>query len=106
MTNETKPFKLHFNPSETVPHIGPTGLQLLYYFENGYGASVIPEYDGLFSIGNMRPIPGLFELAVLKHDSNPAEHWSMCYDTPVADDTIRRQSQSQIDELLERIAAL
>jgi hypothetical protein len=55
------------------------GDQLLGFFDNGYGVSVVQSPDSYGSES------GLFELAVLTGD----EHgFSLCYDTPVTSDVI------------------
>ena len=64
-----------------------------YYFENGYGASVIRTPT---SLGGPE---GYFELAVLK-DGN------ITYDTAITDDVIGWLTQEQVNELLKQIEAL
>jgi len=69
------------------------GVQLLYEFKNGYGASVI---KSPFSFGSSK---GLWELAVLHNDA-------ICYDTPITSDVVGHLSDDEVDELLDKIEAL
>ena len=69
------------------------GVQLLYEFENGYGASVIKLP---FSYGGSR---GLWELAITHGDT-------LCYDTPITNNTIGYLTEEGVDELLDKIEAL
>lgn len=103
--------KRHYNPTIVKQHMGSGTIHLIYHFENGYGASVIPEYDSLaYSKPYFVPIPGLLELAVLKYtgtgDIHDDSNWDICYDSPITDHVIRRITQPQVDELLDRIASL
>lgn len=70
------------------------GRQKLYFFKNGYGASVV-KHAG--SYGGKK---GLWELAVL--DSSG----SLVYDTEITDDVIGHLNDPEVDQLLERIARL
>lgn len=67
------------------------GLQAIYHFANGYGASVVRHQ---YSYGYEY---GLWELAVLKssHDG-----WNLDYDTPIAEDVLGHLEPSDVDELL------
>lgn len=55
------------------------GLQEVYRFANGYGASVIR--GGSYAYGGL-------ELAVAKFNSEDNNDWNICYDTSVTDDVI------------------
>lgn len=71
------------------------GQQSLYRFENGYGASVIPDVSG-----------GL-ELAVIKYnDSLYMGCFELCYDTPITDDVCRHLDEVTVNELLIQIKSL
>lgn len=63
--------------------------QLVFKFPNGYGASVIQIYDGLF------------EIAVLTFP--PEGSWVICYDTPITDNTVGYLSEPEVYETLEQI---
>lgn len=73
----------------------PGHTQHAYYFDNGYGASVIRTPD---SYGSRL---GLWELAVLKE--MPARVWSVCYHTPITKDVIGGLTEKAVDILLEDI---
>lgn len=73
------------------------GVQLLYFFENGYGASVV-QHD--FSYGHER---GLWELAVL-HGS--FDDWAIDYDNPITSDVLGFLSNPDVDSYLAKIEAL
>ena len=73
------------------------GVQLLYFFPNGYGASAV-QHD--FSYGHEE---GLWELAVL---SGSSDDWVIDRDTPVASDVIEYLSKPDVDSYLAKIEAL
>ena len=77
---------------ETNKHMD--GIQKLYQFNNGYGASVI-KHNG--SYGGKK---GLWELAVLDADGG------LCYDTDITSDVIGHLNDPQVDELLRKIKDL
>lgn len=70
-----------------------SAMQHLYWFSNGYGASVI---QNCYSKGYK---DGLYELAVLKDDG-------LCYDTPITSDVIGYLSADDVAEHLQRIEKL
>lgn len=74
------------------------GEQKIYKFKNGYGASVI---KNSMSYGNE---VGLWELAVVTFDND--NNFKLCYDTEITDDVIGYLTESQVDDLLERIESL
>ncbi len=69
------------------------GGQTKFFFDNGYGASVITTdlaYGGR-------------ELAVLK---GTEDDWALCYDTPITDDVIGWLTEGDVLGLLSAIEAL
>lgn len=74
------------------------GVQRLYRFDNGYGASVIC-HSG--SYGNDR---GLWELAVIRYTDG--DKYVLDYSTPITDDVIGYLDEDEIIALLVRIGAL
>lgn len=69
------------------------GVQYIFQFPNGYGASVIRhEYSYGFE-------DGLWELAVLFGNS-------LCYDTYITDDVLGRLTEERVEELLIQIKEL
>ena len=70
------------------------GIQLLYTFDNGYGASVV-KHD--YSYGGK---DGKYELAVLDKNGD------LCYDTPITKDVIGHLQFSEVFDILGRISEL
>ena len=70
------------------------GYQLVYKFDNGYGASVVKHN---FSYGGKK---GLYELAVLDKDGG------LCYDTPITEDVIGHLTMGAVDKILVEISHL
>lgn len=77
------------------------GVQKIFVFPNGYGASVIRHP---FSYGGA---DDLWELAVVKFEdpSNP-HRFRLTYDTPITDDVIGHLSDMEVEILLDRIKLL
>ena len=69
------------------------GIQKVYEFPNGYGASVI-KHKGSYGYSK-----GLWELAVL----NEGE---LCYDTEITNDVIGYLNDPEVDRYLRRIIQL
>lgn len=76
------------------------GVQKIYRFENGYGASVV---RFSFSYGGDE---GLWGLAVVKFDPVNQSDWHLDYTTPITNDVIGYQSDEEVAELLDQISAL
>lgn len=70
------------------------GIQKIYQFPNGYGASVI-QHKGSYGYEK-----GLWELAVLDIDG------SLCYNTKITDDVIGRLNDPEVDNILGQIREL
>ena len=70
------------------------GYQLVYKFDNGYGASVV-KHD--FSYGGEN---GQYEVAVLDNEG------ALCYDTPITSDVIGYLTMSEVDKILVNISHL
>ena len=73
------------------------GVQNLYFFPNGYGASVTKHS---FSYGNEN---GLWELAVLE---GSLDNFSLTYETPIADDVLGYLDLNDVDAILDAIESL
>ena len=69
------------------------GWQVLYSFENHYGASIIQHF------GSYGSEEGLWELAVFCDGE-------LCYNTPITDDVMGQLTEPELNDLLARIKAL
>jgi hypothetical protein len=76
-----------------------SGVQKLYRFDNGYGASVVRHG---FSYGGTE---GLWELAVIQY-RNESEDFFLVYDTPITSDVIGDLTEDDVDDLLNKIEDL
>lgn len=76
------------------------GIQKIYGFENGYGASVV-RHD--YSCGNER---GLWELAVIMFVDDEKELFDLEYDTEITHDVIGHMSDGEVQDTLMRIKSL
>lgn len=74
------------------------GVQYVFKFENGHGASVI---KGEYSYGGTKD---LWELAVIHFYDG--DHFELTYDTEITDDVIGYQTNEEILDILERIKRL
>lgn len=82
---------------ESRPHHG--GVQYMFKFDNGYGASVIRTP---YSYGGRN---GLWELAVCKYYEF-LDRWHICYNTPITDDVIGYLKDEDVMEYLKQIKEL
>jgi len=69
------------------------GVQKVYQFPNGYGASVIKHS---YSYGGS---DGKWELAVLENNE-------LCYSTPITDDVLGHLNDAEVDNYLRQIEQL
>ncbi len=74
------------------------GIQYVFRFENGYGASIIKHW---FSYGHENDS---WELAILKFDGDETSH--ICYDTELTDDVIGYLSDERVRSYLGDIKEL
>lgn len=75
------------------------GTQAWYKFDNEFGASVVSHE---YSYGGK---DGLYELAVTKFDRETSS-WNITYSTPITDDVLGYLSESDVDDILDRIENL
>lgn len=71
--------------------------QVLHWFENGYGASVI---QGPYTYGGDE---GLFEMAVVHFEG---DEYALVYDTPVTDDVLGYLTPSEVEHYLAKVERL
>ena len=76
------------------------GLQKIYRFDNGFGASVVKSQ---FSYGGDE---NLWELAVIVFDSDDPEVFELTYETPITNDVIGNLSDEEVEEKLTEIKTL
>lgn len=77
----------------TFPKNG--GIQTIYRFDNGYGASIVNHRD---SYGT--------ELAVIKFHGSSIEDFDLCYDTHITNDVLGHLTPANVDKYLQMIAEL
>ena len=91
-------FGTNFEPLMTRQHpTDPNGVQYVFKFQNGYGASVV---RFRYSYGRERD---LWELAVIKFNG---DDWQLTYDTPITSDVVGYLNDAGVAELLNDINAL
>jgi hypothetical protein len=78
---------------ETGAH---SGVHVLVFFNNGFGASVIKSN---FSYGGKE---GLYELAVIKGNQ---DDWAINYKTPITGDVLGYLTEEDVEEYLNQIEA-
>jgi hypothetical protein len=76
------------------------GLQKIYRFDNGFGASVIKSQ---FSYGGD---DNLWELAVLTFSSDAPEEFELTYETPITNDVIGSLNDDEVEEKLTEVKQL
>lgn len=103
-----------FEPSEVTDHWSGHPHRF-WYFENGYGASVIPEIDyyawhpATYPDQPVPVVPDQYELGVLQLvglDEERKPFWVLTYATPIADDVLRRLSDEEVQAILYQIGQL
>jgi hypothetical protein len=70
------------------------GVQKVFRFSNGYGASVVKHS---FSYGSSL---GIWELAVLKFHGSGVDEWKIDYSTPVTDDVLGSLDETAVESYL------
>ena len=92
--------KLFNNPHLDRHHLNGKGVQKIYKFDNGYGASVVrlksPLGDGYTSYTSNE---NEWELAVLKDDS-------ITYKTEITSNTIGHIEEDEVEKILNKISKL
>lgn len=90
-------------PYITRPHQVGNGIQKIYKFENGYGASVVRfTVMGMtcsYTNGNE------WELAIIKWNEDEKD-FDLCYDTGITDDVLGHLTDDEIEDILIKIKKL
>jgi hypothetical protein len=79
---------------------GLGGIQKIYKFDNGYGASVI---KCPFSYGSKSD---LWELAVVLFDGDAPLNYKINYQTPITDDVLGSLTDLDVEDILVKIGSL
>ena len=77
-----------------------SGVQYLFRFENNYGASVV-KHNGSYGHES-----DLWELAVIKYNSDNNEDWNIDYSTYITDDVLGYLTDEGVCETLSAIRDL
>ena len=108
---QTQTFK--YEPVKTSSHSTGAGVKHVFWFENGYGASVVRFWvqDGGFLGGysSYGGDEGLFELACIKMKSGATnvEDFEIVYEPPsMRGDVLGYLTPEQVDDILDKIKAL
>lgn len=81
--------------TQKISHPKNGGIQTIYRFDNGYGASIV---NHSYSYGT--------EMAVVRFNSSDLEDFSLCYDTGITNDVLGHLSPADIDRYLGLIEKL
>ena len=76
------------------------GVQKLYRFDNGYGASVV-RFQYSYGADEV-----LYELAVIKFTGEGIGEFDLNYETDITDDVVGHLTEDDVDDYLQRIEAL
>lgn len=91
-------FGTNFEPMKTRQHpADQSGVQHVFKFGNGYGASVV-RFSGSYGSES-----GRWELAVIKFNG---DDWRLNYETPITNDVIGHLTEQEVAQLLRGINAL
>lgn len=85
------------------PHHTGVGVQRIYVFRNGYGASVVRFCVGSFGAGSYGHEQGLWELGVMERDG---KNYFLTCDTPITDDVLGDLTDQEVIQVLRRIKQL
>jgi hypothetical protein len=88
---------MKFTDLNFQPHYIGEGIRAEHFFPNGYGVSVV-RFPGSYGYEQ-----GLYEVAVLK---GTADNFELCYDTSVTDDVMGHRDETDVEIIIEEVAAL
>ncbi len=97
--------KLFDSPVLNRPHPVGDGVQRIYQYENGFGASVI-RFRGSYTSNNEE-----WELAVIKSIDDKDwgkdnDNWELTYETNITEDVIGHLIEDKVEKILKRIKEL
>jgi len=81
------------------------GIQMIYRFENGYGASIVRAKIGETYV-TYTDNEKEWELGVIKFYGDDPDSFHLCYDTPITDDVIGHLTADEVEEILWKIKRL
>lgn len=94
--------------AEMPAEMKPFGLQRLYKFQNGYGASVVRFgwrfHDNVKRYASNTLNDRQWELAVIRWVS--PRRFELSYDTPITSDILGYLTKQDVEEVLEKIRKL
>jgi len=93
-------------PNLERPHPVGFGVQKIYRFENGYGASVVRFKCSTGDYGSYTVDETEWELAVLRFEGKDITDFDLEYSTPITDNVLGHLSDSEVDEILGQIERL
>lgn len=85
------------------PHPNMEGLQATYFFENGYGVSVVRFNLPFGGYGSYTSNENEWELAIAKGNS---DNWEICYDTPITEDVLGHLTAPDVTHIMKRVQSL
>lgn len=109
--NKAKTYEPVIERSHPAADEIPTGMgiQKVFRFENDYGASVVCFTMGTIrgeSVGSYGVRAGLWELAVVKFNSEDNDDFNVDLSTPITNDVRGWLTDDEVNEILAQIEAL
>jgi hypothetical protein len=82
---------------ESHPCFKDDGIQAKHFFPNGYGVSVV-RFPGSYGFQD-----DLYEVAILQ---GTPDKYELCYDTPITEDVLGHQDETDINNILNEVQTL
>ena len=82
---------------ESHPYFKDDGIQAVHFFPNGYGVSVV-RFPGSYGFQD-----DLYEVAILQ---GTPDKYELCYDTPITEDVLGHQDETDINNILNEVQTL
>jgi len=96
---------MKFKPIVEQAHSTGEGIQKIYRFPNGYGASVV-RFKISSGYGSYTDNEQEWELAVIKFHGDKVKDFEICYDSGITDDVIGHLIDEEVEKILLRISKL